>query len=87
MVVLGGAMSIASNHLLPAINQMVEERALTEACSQTCIVPSAFGPDASVIGAVALVVTAIFSEPSLVEPPSGLGMRLPKGNGTKDRGL
>jgi glucokinase-like ROK family protein len=67
MVVLGGVMSMTSNHLLPAINQAVAERALLQARSQTRVVLSAFGPDASVVGAVALVVKAILSNPLLVD--------------------
>jgi glucokinase-like ROK family protein len=67
MVVVGGAMSIAGNHLLPAILQVVEERALAETRSRTQVVQSAFGPDASVMGAVALVVKSILSNPGSVK--------------------
>jgi len=66
MVVLGGAMSSAGQHLLPAINKVVEERALAEIRAQIRIVLSAFGPDASVKGAVALVVKATLYSPSSV---------------------
>ncbi len=66
MVVVGGAMSQAGHHLLPAIQRAVRERALAETRARTQIVLSAFGPDASVMGAVALVVKDILSKPSTV---------------------
>jgi len=71
MVVIGGAMSVAGAHLLPAIQKAVGERALAEMRRQVQIVPSAFGPDASVMGAVALVVKAILARPISVERRSG----------------
>lgn len=67
MIVVGGSMSVAGQYLLPAINRAVEERALVETQKQTRVALSAFGADASVMGAVALVVKAILSEPSSVE--------------------
>jgi hypothetical protein len=60
-------MSTAGHHLLPSIERVVQEHALTEMLQQVQIVLSAFGPDASVMGAVALVVKAILSNPSSVE--------------------
>lgn len=66
-VVVGGTMSTAGHHLLPPIKRVVKERALAEMLRQVQIVLSAFGPDASVMGAVALVVKAILSNPSSVE--------------------
>jgi glucokinase-like ROK family protein len=67
MVVVGGAMSMAGKHLLPAIAQVVEERALAETRAGTQVVQSTFGPDASVMGAVALVVKSVLSHPSSVK--------------------
>jgi glucokinase-like ROK family protein len=67
LVVVGGAMSTAGHHLLPPIKKVVKERALAEMLRQVQIVLSAFGPDASVMGAVALVVEAILADPSSVE--------------------
>jgi hypothetical protein len=66
MVVIGGVMSRAAGHLLPAVNRVVDERALAEIRRQTRVVVSAFGPDASVMGAVALVVKAILKQPTTV---------------------
>lgn len=68
MIVIGGALSLAGKFLLPAIQKVVNERALDVIRSQTRVVLSAFGPDASVIGAVAMVVRAILSNPTGVSP-------------------
>lgn len=67
MVVIGGALSHVSKFLLPSINKVVDERALENIRKNTVITESAFGPDASVMGAVAMVVQAIFSKPTYVE--------------------
>lgn len=66
MVVIGGTMSEAGDYLLPAIGQVVEERALADARRQVEVKLSAFGANASVMGAVALVVRATLSRPSRV---------------------
>jgi glucokinase-like ROK family protein len=67
MVVLGGSLSMAGQYLLPAVQESIEKTALPEIHQQAQILLSAFGPDASVMGAVALVVKAILSNPSRVE--------------------
>jgi glucokinase-like ROK family protein len=67
MVVVGGAMNIVGDYLLPAINEVISKRVLSEAQPQTQIVLSTFGPAASVMGAAALVVNAILANPSRVE--------------------
>lgn len=67
MVVLGGSLSLAGEYLLPSIQAAIEKTALPEIHQQTRVLLSAFGPDASVMGAVALVVKAILSNPSRVE--------------------
>ena len=67
MVIIGGALSHVSKFLLPSINKVVDERALENIRKNTLIIESAFGPDASVVGAVAMVVQAIFSKPTYVE--------------------
>jgi glucokinase-like ROK family protein len=66
MVVVGGSMSIAGSHLLPAIQSVVDRRALPECRRGLEIQLSAFGPDAGVMGAVALVVRAITEDPTQV---------------------
>lgn len=66
MVIIGGALSLVSEFLLPSIKKVVEERALENIRKHTVILTSAFGPDASVMGAVAMVVQAIFSQPTSI---------------------
>ena len=66
MVIIGGALSVVSKFLLPSIKKVVEERSLETIRRHTVILESTFGPDASVMGAVAMVVQAIFSSPSSV---------------------
>ena len=67
MIVLGGPLSAAGPYLLPAIHEAVENTTLPEIREKVQILLSAFGPDASVMGAVALVVEAILSNPGGVE--------------------
>lgn len=66
-VVLGGPLATAGEYLMPAIAEAVEGTVLPEIHQQVEIVLSAFGADASLMGAVALVVEAILSHPSSVE--------------------
>ncbi len=67
LVVLGGPLAIAGEYLLPAIAAAVKETVLPEIHQQVRISLSAFGADASLMGAVALVVEEILSGPSSVE--------------------
>ncbi|MBN1660449.1 MAG: ROK family transcriptional regulator [Anaerolineae bacterium] len=67
MIVLGGPLSTAGDYLLPAIHQAIENSTLPEIRAQAQVVLSAFGADASLIGAVALVVDDILARPSSVE--------------------
>lgn len=69
MIVIGGAMNVTGDYLLPAIKEIVAKRTLAE--TQPQIVLSTFGPAASVIGAAALVVNAILANPSRVERTAG----------------
>jgi len=66
LVVLGGAMSAVGEFLLPAIQSVIEQRALPDQRRQARFLLSAFGPDANVVGAVAMVVEAILSDPTRV---------------------
>ncbi len=70
MVVLGGPLSRAGPFLLPGIQAVVEKTVLPEVRREVRILQSAF-PDSSEIGAVALVVDAILTDPTRVD-------RLPK---------
>ena len=66
-IVLGGPTSAAGEFLMPAILESVQRHAMNEIVSQTEINLSAFGPDASLIGAAAVVVDDILTNPSHVE--------------------
>ena len=65
-IVLGGAMSIVAPYMLPAIQQVVETRAMPESRRDVQVDISVFGSDANVMGAVALVVKSILSDPTQV---------------------
>lgn len=67
LVVLGGPMTVAGAYLLPAIAEAVEKTVLPEVQQQVEIVLSAFGADASVVGAAALVIEDILRNPGRVE--------------------
>jgi len=66
MVVLGGPLGEAEQFLLPPIREAVGATTLPEIRQQVQILASPFGADASVVGAVALVVEAIFANPTSV---------------------
>jgi predicted NBD/HSP70 family sugar kinase len=63
-VIIGGPVSMAGEHLLPAIVESVRLHGMQEIVAQVEISLSAFGPDASVIGAAAVVVNDILMNPS-----------------------
>jgi glucokinase-like ROK family protein len=67
MVVIGGSLSIVGKYMLPAIEEIIQERALEVMLKPIRIQVSAFGSDASVMGAVALVVQKILSKPEVVD--------------------
>ena len=64
LVILGGALSHASELLLPAVQKGVQENALELSQIGLEIKVSAFGPEAAVVGAVALVLDSIWREPA-----------------------
>jgi len=66
-IILGGPLSIAGDYLMPAIHQVISRHTLPEIDQQAEVVLSSFGPDASLIGATAIVVDAVLSNPSQVE--------------------
>jgi glucokinase-like ROK family protein len=66
-IVLGGPISIAGEYLMPFIQESVNKHAMREVAPQAEINLSAFGPDASLIGAAAVVVDDILMSPSHVE--------------------
>lgn len=64
MVVIGGSLSIVGQFMLPGIQNSISRHALRENQRNTQVVISTAGSDASVIGAVAAVVEAIFTKPT-----------------------
>jgi len=66
-VVIGGTLSTASNYMLPAVQEVVSQRALNDVLRKTEVISSVFGDDASLFGAVAIVVEEIMWNPSSVE--------------------
>jgi glucokinase-like ROK family protein len=67
LIVLGGALSLASEFLLPAIENTVCESALKPSCENVRFAASAHGADACVMGAVALVLDDILREPIFLQ--------------------
>jgi len=66
-IILGGPLSIAWKYLLPGIEETVSRHALPEIDRQVEVLLSSFGPDASLIGAIAIVVDDVLSNPMSVE--------------------
>lgn len=65
LVILGGVMSLASDYLLPAIKRTIEGRSLAWSRRMTRVIASSYGPNACVMGGVALVLHHILSRPGL----------------------
>lgn len=66
-IVLGGPVSLAGEYLMPSILASLEQHAMSEIRSQTEINLSAFGADASLVGAAAVIVDDILQFPSHVQ--------------------
>jgi predicted NBD/HSP70 family sugar kinase len=67
LIVLGGALSLANEFLLPVIENTVCESALRPSCESIQFAASAHGADACVMGAVALVLDDILREPMFLQ--------------------
>lgn len=65
MIVLGGALNLASPILLPVMEQTMFENALATNCEKVKIAASAHGTDACLMGTIALVLDDILREPLL----------------------
>lgn len=63
MVVFGGILSLAKEFLLPVIQQTIGDRALRWSSRSARIVVAAYGSDACVMGAVAMVYDHILRQP------------------------
>lgn len=66
-VILGGPLSAMGDYLLSAVQVSVDKYSFPEIRQHVEIITSKFGKDASVIGAIALVVDDILSNPTHVE--------------------
>ncbi len=66
-IVIGGAVSLAGEFLMPSIRESVSRHAMQEILAETEISLSAFGPDASLVGAAAVVVDEVLTHPLGVE--------------------
>ena len=66
-VILGGPMSTAGEYLLPAIKETVARHSMQEIGQQVEVQLSTFGPDASLIGAIAIVVDDALLHPVTIE--------------------
>ncbi len=60
-IILGGPLSIAGEYLLPAIKETMARHSITEIDQQAEVLLSPFGPDASLIGAIAIVAEGVLS--------------------------
>ncbi|MBE0408348.1 MAG: ROK family transcriptional regulator [Anaerolineales bacterium] len=68
MVVIGGALSVVGEFLMPSILKAVDERALHANRIHTTIVLSAFRQEASAIGAAAMVIQENMTNPTTIKP-------------------
>lgn len=66
-IILGGPLSIAGEYLLPSIREVIPHHTLPEIDQQAEVIMSSFGPNASLIGAIAIVVDDVLSHPTQVE--------------------
>jgi glucokinase-like ROK family protein len=66
-IILGGPLSIVGNYLLPSAKNAATKHALPEMRPKVDILLSSFGEDASLIGAVSIVVDDILSNPTHIE--------------------
>ncbi len=60
-IILGGPLSVAGKYLLPNIIEAVKRHSMPEIGQQVEIVLSTFGPDASLMGAVAIVADDVIN--------------------------
>jgi glucokinase-like ROK family protein len=65
LVIFGGVLSLASDYLLPAAKKTLQERSLAWPRRVARVMVSSHGPDACVMGGVALVLHDILSRPGL----------------------
>ncbi|AXI10518.1 sugar kinase [Oceanobacillus zhaokaii] len=61
-IVLGGGVMKSERFILPAIEQTIEQRALTPEAKGTVVVMTSLGEDATLLGAVSLFLVELFAE-------------------------
>jgi predicted NBD/HSP70 family sugar kinase len=67
-IILGGPLSVVGGYLLPAIIETIAHHSfLPEINQQAEVQLSTFGSDASLIGAIAIVVDNVLSRPMNIE--------------------
>ncbi len=66
-IVIGGPVSIAGEFLMPSMLESVGRHAMDEIVAQAEISVSAFGPDASLVGAAAVAVDEVLTHPLDIE--------------------
>jgi glucokinase-like ROK family protein len=66
LIIFGGIVSLASSYLLPAIEKVLKERSLIWPRRMARVMASSHGPEACVMGGVALVLHDILSKPALI---------------------
>ncbi len=66
-IILGGPLNIAAAYILPSVNEAVKRHCLPEIGQKVHVELSGFGSDASLIGAVSIVVDDVMSHPTQVE--------------------
>ena len=60
IIILSGGVSKAEQFIIPAITHVIQERGLTKAARNTKVVTSQFGDDATLLGAIAIILTEVF---------------------------
>jgi glucokinase-like ROK family protein len=66
-IILGGPLSIAGKYMLPHIQEEIYRHCLPEIAPQVSLEISSFGANASLIGAVAIVINDVLSRPNHIE--------------------
>ena len=67
IVVFGGSMSVVAGYLIDGIRSVVQQRSLDVPRPEVKVMLSAFGSDASVIGAIALVIESCLEDPTRID--------------------
>lgn len=66
LIIFGGIVSLASSHLLPVVEKTLKERSLIWPRRMAKVMASSHGPEACVMGGVALVLHDILNKPALI---------------------